>query len=304
VHTTTTKEENEGEGVGKRIIKLAVSVFVYLGDRIWHLLQRMVGKEVPGTCVVLYYHSIPLQHREQFCRQMDVLIRNSAPVRADTEEPLRTGAHHAAIVFHDAFVSVYENALPELARRGIPSTLFVPSGYLGQRAGWIKDSEHPDYGEVVVDLKRLKSLDAELVCVGSHGVTHSDLSTLAEEVVSTELERSKLELETIVKKPVTLFAFPYGGYRDDLTKCAKEVGYRRIFTILPKLAFSTPDEYTTGSCRASPADWNLEFKMKLLGAYRWLPLIYDYRDRMGKLTRNFGLRKKLRREEHSSIENR
>lgn len=283
MHIPITGEGGNEEGAARRLVKLAISMVVFGGDRIWRLARRIAGDEVSGTCVVLYYHSIPSKYRQRFGRQMDVLMRCAKPVRADTEEPLQQNVHHAAIVFHDAFVSVYDNALPELARRGIPSTLFAPSGYLGQRAGWIKDSGHSDYNEFVLDATRLKSLDTTLVCVGSHGVTHSDLSTLAEKEVKAELERSRFELEMIVKNPVTLFAFPYGGYREGLKDCAKQAGYRRIFTILPKLAFLDSCEYVTGSCRLSPADWGLEFKMKLLGAYRWLPTFYGYRDKMRRL---------------------
>lgn len=211
---------------------------------------------------------------------MDVLVRHAKPVRADTTKPLRPGAHHAAIVFHDAFVSVCDNALPELARRRIPSTLFVPCGYLGRRAEWIDDEEHPDYAEVVLDVDRLKSLDSELVCVGSHGVTHSDLSALSEREARDELTRSRLELEAILKRPVTLCAFPYGRYREPIIEWSKQAGYQRIFTIQPELAFSEPDEYVTGSCSVSSGDWELEFKLKLLGAYHWLPPLYRSKEKL------------------------
>ncbi|MHB8524818.1 MAG: polysaccharide deacetylase family protein [Candidatus Acidiferrales bacterium] len=205
---------------------------------------------------------------------MDMLAHCTKPVKSDTKEVLQVGTHHAAVVFHDGFVSVCDNAFPELTRRGIPSTIFVPSGYLGQPAGWIRDETHPDYGEMVLDPTRLKSLDSDLVTVGSHTVTHAHLPTLNKEDGKNELQLSKQALESILGRPVNLFAFPYGAYTESLVEMTKEVGYQRAFTVDPKLAFLVPAEYLTGSCPVSPTDWNLEFRLKLLGAYSWLPPVY------------------------------
>jgi peptidoglycan/xylan/chitin deacetylase (PgdA/CDA1 family) len=262
---------------GTRVIKLTLSLIFYSGNQLWRRLQYLAGKEPSGTCVVLYYHAVPAEHRARFARQMNVLMRCAKPIKSDSKQPLESGVHYAAVVFHDAFLSVCDNALPELAQRKIPSTLFVPSGYLGCRQGWITDKGHADYGERVVDAGRLKSFDTDLVAIGSHTVTHADLSLLTEMDATAELERSKIDLEAVLERPVQLFAFPYGSSTDALTGLSKKMGYQRVFTIQPELAFSTPDEYVTGSCSVSPTDWNLEFKLKLLGAYHWLPRIYTLR---------------------------
>jgi len=272
---------------GARVIKLAFSLIFYFGNWLWCRLRELAGTELPGTCVVLYYHAVPVQNRDRFANQMNVLMRCARPVKSDNRQPLENGVHHVAVVFHDAFVSVCDNALPELAQRKIPSTLFVPSGYLGQRQGWITDKEHPDYGEIVVDAKRLKSFDSDLVSVGSHTITHADLSVLTEKDARDELERSKIDLAAVLGRPVQLFAFPYGRCNQSLANLARQAGYQRVFTIKPQLAFSDPDEYVTGSCSVSPTDWNLEFRLKLLGAYHWMPPIYRLRHRTGRLLKSW-----------------
>jgi len=272
------------ESIGKRIFKVSVSTVIFIGDWLWRHLRQLALPKLPGTCVVLYYHAVPNEQRGNFARQMDLLLRFSKPVRSESIEPLESG-HHVAVVFHDAFVSVCDNALPELAKRGIPSTVFVPSGFLGQRQGWIKDTTHSDYAELVVDAVRLKSLDEKVVSIGSHTVTHVDLSLLSENEAREQLGRSKIELETLLGRPVNLFAFPYGGCTKALTELAREAGYQRVFTIQPELARLKPDEFVTGSCPTSPTDWNLEFRLKLLGAYRWLPSIYALKRRIVAGTR-------------------
>jgi peptidoglycan/xylan/chitin deacetylase (PgdA/CDA1 family) len=267
----------------RRVVKLAASLVFYSAGRVWRRVRQVAGKPCPGTCVVLYYHAVPVEQRTRFARQMHVLLRCAKPVKAETETPLENGVHHAAVVFHDAFVSVCDNALPELAKLGIPSTLFVPSGYLGQQQGWIKDKNHSDYKEVVVDAARLKSFDTELVSIGSHTVSHADLSALSPRQAREELDRSRTALEAILGRKVGMFAFPYGRFNGDLTNLSRQVGYHRVFTIRPDMAFSTEREYVTGSCAVSPTDWELEFKLKLLGAYHWLPWLYRIRSKAGTI---------------------
>lgn len=280
---------------GTRAVKLAFSLVFYSGNWLWSRLRELAGTKSPGTCVVLYYHAVPAQYRSRFANQMNVLMRCARPIKSDNSQPLKSGVHHVAVVFHDAFVSVCDNALPELAQRKIPSTLFAPSGYLGQQQGWITDKQHPDYGETVVDAERLKSLDRDLVSVGSHTITHADLSILTEKDARNELERSKMDLEMALGRPVQLFAFPYGRCTESLANLARQAGYQRVFTIKPQLAFSEPDEYVTGSCSVSPTDWNLEFRLKLLGAYHWMPPIYRFRHRTGLLLKSWTSRTKQNR---------
>jgi len=259
-----------GIALCKRCLKLLVSLSYYCGQWLRRRWQQMKGKKVPGTCVVLYYHSVGPGERANFARQMTMLSHLAKPTRADRTGQFENGVHHAAVSFHDAFESVCDNALPEMAERGIPSTLFVPSGYVGRHPGWDMEVGHRDCQEVVIGVDRLRSLNTELVSIGSHTVTHPDMTSLSEEAATAELRKSRIDLEAILGRPVALFAFPYGRHNESLVRWCKEAGYQRVFTIQPKLAFSEAGEFVTGSCAVSPTDWPLEFKLKLLGAYQWL----------------------------------
>ena len=276
----------ELQSVLRRTIKLAISLTFFSGVWISRRLQFLLGREIPGTCVVLYYHSVPREFRHRFADQMDILTRYAKPVRSDLKYELKKGVHHAAVTFHDAFLSVCENALPEMAGRRIPATLFVPTGYLARHPGWAMEYGNADRNEVVINIDQMKSLNSELVAIGSHTITHPDLATLNEQEALQELEQSKLTLESILNRSVDLFAFPYGSYNNNLTLLCKKVGYCRVFTIQPNLAFSEPNEYVTGSCAVTAADWRLEFKLKLLGGYCWHPHFSRVRQRMDLVWRN------------------
>jgi len=267
--------------VGKRCLKLTVSLGYYCVQKLWRRCQLFMGKELPGTCVVLYYHSVAADDREEFARQMAALLRFAKPIRADRRDQFESAVHYASVSFHDAFESVCDNALPEMAKLGIHATLFVPTGYLGQHPGWNMEEGHPDSQEVVIGVDRLRSLNKDLVSIGSHTVSHPDMTSLSQEAAMAELRKSRLDLEAILGRPVELFAFPYGRHNKSLVRCCREAGYQRIFTIQPKLAFSEIGEFVTGSCAVSPTDWHLEFKMKLFGAYQWLDKLQEVRRNNG-----------------------
>ena len=69
-----------------------------------------------------------------------------------------------------------------------------------------------------------------LVEVGSHTVTHPVLSTLSPETQSSEIERSKADLEEMLGRPVTSFAYPFGtrsDYSQETVAAIRRAGYHR-----------------------------------------------------------------------------
>jgi peptidoglycan/xylan/chitin deacetylase (PgdA/CDA1 family) len=207
---------------------------------------------------------------------MDTILRNAKPVRADTKNLLTPNTHHVAVTFDDGFVDILENAVPVLIRRNIPFTIFVPTGYLGKYPEWIKNKEDRLYRHTVMSEAQVRDISKlELVTIGSHCVSHTDLRSLDEKSAEKEIQNSKDELENIIGQKVNLLSFPHGAYTDKCIKFAEQVGYLRVFTIKPSLGLLSPNEFITGRISVSPGDWAFEFKLKVLGAYRWLPWAYS-----------------------------
>lgn len=258
----------------KRLVKLFVSLGTAGIDLLAAMGARLVGCQPRARCVVLYYHAIPAKQRSRFLAQMEMLCRHATPVRADHQAPLQPGRCYAAVTFDDAFVSVIDNALPELEKRNIPATIFVPTGSLGQPPRWIKNCSAVAKNETVLSPEALKQLSGHpLLEFGSHTISHPHLPTLEPTQAQAELSDSKATLENILSKPVTLFSFPHGEYNPSILRQAGESGYTRVFTIAPCLAFQQPKEFVTGRVLSDPSDWPLEFWLKLVGAYRWLGLL-------------------------------
>lgn len=64
-----------------------------------------------------------------------------------------------------------------------------------------------------------------LIEIGSHGVTHCAFPSLDSESKRMELESSKMELETILDRKVTSFAYPHGEYDLETIRLVEELGY-------------------------------------------------------------------------------
>lgn len=245
----------------KRIVKLAVSLVVRSGDAVAELFGRK-----PGTCVVVYYHEVPARERERFARQMDYLARCTTVLPADYDGVLEAKKNYTVITFDDGFVSVMENALPELQRHKIGATIFVPSGYLGQQPGWIKNGKK----EWVMSPEQLRAAQRGGLAIGSHTVRHVRLDKLPLEEAVAEMAISKQELEKVLEQPITTFSFPHGAFTPAILDRAMKVGYTRVFGIEPARLTGQLSGFLVHRVAVNPSDWPIEFRLKVRGAYRWL----------------------------------
>lgn len=254
-----------------RIIKLSISLVYHVYTRTKETIRRLARGTPSPTCVVLYYHAVATEHRARFAAQMDVLKRLATPIPACNESPLRPGKHYVAVTFDDGLVTVGENAVPELVKRHIPATIFVVADLLGAMPTWDILGEDDVLSERLMTANELRGLPSEFITIGSHSVSHLLLPSISEERATIEICESKRKLSGMLSRGITLFSFPYGAFNQRLLDICRAAGYERVFTILPKLAFTSPKEFATGRVAVDPTDWPLEFRLKLLGAYRWLP---------------------------------
>ncbi len=261
--------------VMSRIIKLFISI-VYMVVKVFKRLALLIiGKKRKAGCAILYYHEVTDAQRMKFARQMDDLVRFCQPVEAGSVDLLQDGEYYAGVTFDDGFKNVAKNALPELVKRKIPTTIFIPVNFMGRKPRW--DGEY--YDDIIMTKEELLELPGDLVAIGSHTLSHPELTKTDERTARTEIFESRRILESMLGKKVKLFSFPYGGHNAALIDLALQAGYDRVFTIEPDAALKTPDEKVTGRVWTSPDDWRLEFRLKLLGYYSWLPAYYSIRRR-------------------------
>jgi len=267
-----------------RLVKCAISLGVYAASNVRAVLARILGKTPRGSCVVLYYHSVPASQVQRFAKQLDQLLRHVKPITVNESITLQSGTHYGVVTFDDGFENFYQYALPEMAKRRIPSLMFVISDAIGKSFGPAGCSEK------VMSLEQLRNLPEDSVTLGSHTMTHPFLPALNLEDAAREISLSRSKLQEILNRRITLFSFPFGGMNPQLVEICREAGYERVFSTLPYFAFQTSDEFVTGRVRVDPTDWPLEFRLKLAGAYRWLPWAFELKRKMA----THGLTKRMR----------
>jgi peptidoglycan/xylan/chitin deacetylase (PgdA/CDA1 family) len=254
----------------KRAVKFAISTIVFCMDSISGICMAIFGRRRPTRCVVLYYHVVGREDRAHFARQLDEISRLANPIWADRPDMIGDGPHYAAITFDDGYRSFRENALPKLTERKIPVHLFVPSGIMGDPPNWLPADDPERRREVVMTAEELKALDPKCVAIGSHCVSHRDLTALGDEEAAHEIIASKRALEETLGREVPTISFPHGFYRESHIEQARRAGYRKVFTISSALAFENGDEYVVDRVRVDPGDWMFELRLKTLGCYRWM----------------------------------
>ena len=254
-----------------RIVKLLISIGFYIALQVRIGYRAIMGHEPLKSLVVIYYHSIQSDERERFAHQLDDLLKYAVPVPADFNGGPNSGRACVTVTFDDGLDSVAENAVPELILRKIPATIFVPTGYMGKDVDWYDPPFDRIWHESVMSGEQLRSLPTDIISIGSHSISHKDMTLLSQDQAWRELEGSKQKLERILRKEILLFSFPYGEYTPKLVELTRRAGYRFVFTTHPALMPLHDQKYLFGRISVDPSDWRLEFRLKVQGCYSWLP---------------------------------
>jgi peptidoglycan/xylan/chitin deacetylase (PgdA/CDA1 family) len=130
------------------------------------------------------------------------------------------------ITVDDGFADFAGFALPALAQRQLPSTLYVTTGALAGRpgrAGFCGDSVLPTAD--MLGPADLPALEAAGVEIGAHSHTHRQLDLLPRREAATELSRSRDLLAQILGHRVRSFAYPHGYWRARVRQLVGDAGF-------------------------------------------------------------------------------
>lgn len=141
--------------------------------------------------------------------------------------PSRTGL--VGLTFDDGYADFVDHALPVLARHDCGATLFVLPGRLGGDNAW--DPLGPRKPLLTAD--GIRKAAAAGIEIGSHGLTHVDLTTAEDIALHSEVADSRKLLEELTDSPVTGFCYPYGTLDQRVVDTVREAGYDYACAIDP-----------------------------------------------------------------------
>lgn len=131
------------------------------------------------------------------------------------------GRRPVMITFDDGYRDAFFRASPVLLRLGMRATAYVITGRISNG-----DTD-------VLTWPLLRALEARGVEIGSHTVSHADLTALSDERVTRELRDARLRLERAVGHPVPWLAYPFGAWNPRVEQLARGAGYALAVTTDP-----------------------------------------------------------------------
>ena len=128
------------------------------------------------------------------------------------------GRRPIMITFDDGYRDAFYKAAPVLSELGMRGTAYVISGRIanGDRA--------------FLSWGLLRGLERRGIEIGSHSVSHRDLTQLSDNETFRELVQSRRTLEKGLGHPVQWFAYPFGAYDRRVERLARRAGYVLVVT--------------------------------------------------------------------------
>ncbi len=230
-----------------------------------HLVSNKIDESMQNWCI---------NHRS-FLQLLDHLESNSYQTThfAEIIEKGKTGMaspRQVILTFDDCAKQLLDFAVPELIKRKMKASFYMPTAYIGGYNSW-DAAKTPERLALMneADLKELVKTGME---VGSHSHHHIELKNITDiDELKKEVTLSKQVLESIINKPVYSFAYPYGSVPNNYKSLLSDAGflfglsiYQPFETRLALRRFGVYNQETTQS-----------LVRKLSGSYKWMRKVYD-----------------------------
>jgi len=278
-----------------------------LTTKVFHPLGRAKFWDKGLRVPILTYHSLsqdshsalPAASRTAtdpftFRQQMRSLITSgcnpvdlSQVVRWLQEGRLPAGKS-VVITFDDGLRDFYTHALPVLQELSFPATVFLPTGFIAASRRSHKKAECLTWAEV-------REIHKAGIRLGSHSVSHADLSELPRVEMMRELAVSKAEIERQIGAPAVSFSYPHGFPKGKSTFAAEfrdllvKTGYSCCVTSDLGRVKSGDDLYRLKRMPINTLDVPKLFQAKLEGGYDWLgwtqPLLHKLKRKQNPKTK-------------------
>ncbi len=248
--------------------------------RIRKILPRLAAAlPPPGGVRILMYHrvaDIPGDRLAvspgEFARQMDLLLAAGRPVAGLSavfppagEGPEREG-EALVLTFDDGYRDFYDNVFPVLKTRRLPAAVFVVPEFI---EGQIELDRYRGRGASSRSLswEELAEMSREGIEIGSHSLTHRELTGLSRPEAESEIFKSAAAIEGRLGRRPEWFAYPRGKSNPGLAALVRAAGYRGAVTVRPGCNRPGADPYLLRRTEISGDDDREDFLLKLAGGF-------------------------------------
>lgn len=203
-------------------------------------LPPTAKKEIPDMPILMYHYIRTLDDPndkigtnlsispEVFAKQLDLIAERG--YTAITFEDIKAGnipAKPIVLTFDDGYSDFYTSAYPELKKRNMKAVSYIIVNDIGKS----------NY----MNTDQIKELSQNKIEIGSHTLSHPDLTKISADKVNVELTQSKEGLETMIGTKIISFCYPSGKVNAEVESITKNVGYAYAVTTNSKQTnFSDP----------------------------------------------------------------
>ncbi len=205
----------------------------------------------------------------EFARQMDLLRAGGRPVKSLTAafasgEEREEGA--VVLTFDDGYRDFYDNVFPVLRSRRLPATVFVVPAFI---EGKVELARYRGREELSRPLtwEMLAEMNGEGITVGSHSLTHRELTGLGREEAEREIAGSREEIARRLGSHPEWFAYPRGKVDRSLAALVRSAGYRGAVTVRPGINRPGSELCLLRRTEISGDDDREDFILKLRGGF-------------------------------------
>jgi len=156
-----------------------------------------------------------------------------------------------ALTFDDGYKDFYTDVLPLLKKYNMRATVYLIYSFL----------DKPNYLSKN-DVQEI--LSSNLVEIGSHTMTHQNLTKTKE--AQKEIEVSKKEIESLTSTPVVSFAYPFGAHDKKSEDFVKGAGYTNSVTVQEELVTAQSNPFILPRIR--PGSRSGEDLLKFLSTHK------------------------------------
>jgi len=214
------------------------------------LLYHGVGPTYPG----LEQWILP---EKTFARQMEEVVRRGHTALTVSELAALTAAgatlpeRPVVISFDDGLASFADHAWPILQANGLPASMYVVTGYVGLRAGWLDRRGVP--GPLMLSWLSIVDLETEGCEIGAHTETHPALDTLSVAGAREEIRRSGAVLSARLGHAIRPFAYPFGYHTATVREAVIDAGFENACAVMNRLSWSGDDRFALARVTITPA---------------------------------------------------
>lgn len=135
------------------------------------------------------------------------------------------------LTFDDGYLDFYTTVFPILREHHFPAVAYIVAGFL----------ERPDR---YVTAPQIQELDRAGIEIGSHTVSHPNLTKLSADQLRHEAMDSKVALERVLGHQVLDFAYPIGAFDGRVVQVVAEQGYQSATTTVEGASRASADRFT------------------------------------------------------------